>query len=129
MPTVTDFLQLAPEILLAAAGLLLLLAGAIGRGMGNQESAAVALVALGLTAGLVLRVQWGLPGRVLILNNSFVLDGFSFFLKLLVLVATALTVLISIRFLDEGTTAPRSTTRCSCSPRRACCSWPAATRC
>ena len=103
MPTVTDFLQLAPEILLAAAGMLLLLAGAIGRGMGNRESAVVSLVALALTAGLVLRVQWGLPGpRVLILNGSFVLDGFSFFAKLLVLVATALTVLISIRFLDEG---------------------------
>lgn len=102
MPNPQEYLLLAPEILLASAGLLLLLAGAIGRGMGNRESAVVAIVSLALTAGVLLRVHWVIPGRLLILNGSFVLDGFSFFWKLLVLVATALTVLISIRFIDEG---------------------------
>ena len=102
MPNPQDYLLLAPEILLASAGLLLLLAGAIGRGMGNRESALVAIVSLALTAGVLLRVHSVIPGRLLILNGSFVLDGFSFFWKLLVLVATVLTVLISIRFIDEG---------------------------
>ncbi len=102
MPNPQEYLLLAPEILLAAAGLLLLLAGAIGRGMGNRESALVAVVSLALTAGVLLRVHSVVPGRLLILNGSFVLDGFSFFWKLLVLVATALTVLISVRFIDEG---------------------------
>ena len=102
MPNPQEYLLLAPEILLASAGLLLLLAGAIGRGMGNRESALVTIVSLALTAGVLLRVHSVVPGRLLILNGSFVLDGFSFFWKLLVLVATALTVLISIRFIDEG---------------------------
>lgn len=101
-PNIQDFLRLAPEILLAVAGMLVLLVGSIGRGMRNGESASVSIVALALTAGLVLRVQWGVTGHVVILNGSFVLDGFSLFAKLLVLLATALTVLLSIRFIDEG---------------------------
>jgi NADH-quinone oxidoreductase subunit N len=102
VPNPQEYLLLAPEILLASAGLLLLLAGAIGRGMGNRESALVTIVSLALTAGVLLRVHSVIPGRLLVLNGSFVLDGFSFFWKLLVLVATALTVLISVRFIDEG---------------------------
>jgi NADH-quinone oxidoreductase subunit N len=102
VPSAAEYQLLAPEILLAAAGLLLLLGGAIGRGMGNRESALVSIVSLALTAGLVLRVQSVIPGRMLVLGGSFVLDGFSFFWKLLVLMATALVVLLSVRFLDEG---------------------------
>lgn len=98
-----QFLLLAPEILLAAAGLLLLLAGAIGRGMGTRDSALVAIVSLVLTGGVLLRVHWVLPDNpVMILGGTFVLDGFSFFWKILVLVGTALTVLLSVRFLEEG---------------------------
>ncbi|RPH56062.1 NADH-quinone oxidoreductase subunit N, partial [bacterium] len=102
MPNPQAFLLLAPEILLAAAGMLILLAGAIGRGMGTRESALVAVVSLVLTGGVLLRVESVLPGRVFILDGTFVLDGFSFFLKLLVLTGTALTVLLSVRFLEEG---------------------------
>ena len=102
MPNAQEYLLLAPEILLAAAGLLMLLAGAIGRGMGNRDSALVTVVSLALTAGVLLRVRSVVPGRLLILGGSFVLDGFSFYVKLLVLVATALTVLLSIHFLEEG---------------------------
>jgi NADH-quinone oxidoreductase subunit N len=48
-------------------------------------------------------VQSVLPDQPLqILGGSFILDGYSFFWKLLVLVATALTVLLSVRFLEEG---------------------------
>ena len=98
-----QFLLLAPEILLAAAGLLLLLAGAIGRGMGTRDSALVAIVSLVLTGGVLVRVHSVLPDHPLqILGGTFVLDGFSFFWKMLVLVGTALTVLLSVRFLEEG---------------------------
>jgi len=102
MPNVDHFLLLAPEILLAAAGLLLLLAGAIGRGVSNRESAFVAMFGLVCTGGLLFWVNYVTPERLLILGDSFVLDGFSFFWKLLALVATALTVLLSIGFLEEG---------------------------
>jgi NADH-quinone oxidoreductase subunit N len=102
VPNAQEYLLLAPEILLAAAGLLMLLAGAIGRGMGNRDSALVSIVSLALTGGVLLRVHAVVPGRLLILGGSFVLDGFSFYIKVLVLGATALTVLLSVRFLEEG---------------------------
>jgi NADH-quinone oxidoreductase subunit N len=102
LPNSQELFLLSPEILLATAGLLLLLIGTLGRGLGNRESALVTLVALGLTAGVLFRVHSSVPGRLLILQGSFVIDGFAFFWKLLVLVATALTVLLSVRFLEEG---------------------------
>jgi NADH-quinone oxidoreductase subunit N len=102
-----DFLLLAPEILLAGAGLVLLVVGSVGRGTGNRESAALALLALALCAGFVVWVQGGLePGGRLLLGGSFILDGFAFFWKMLVLLATAVTVLLSVRFIEEGKYRP-----------------------
>jgi len=99
----SGYILLSPEILLSLAGMLLLLAGAIGRGMTNRQSAFVAIVGLALTTGLLFVVHDRMPTpRYFILGGSFVLDGFSFFLKLLVLIATAIVVLLSIRFLEEG---------------------------
>jgi NADH-quinone oxidoreductase subunit N len=97
-----EFLLLAPEILLAGAGLLLLLVGTVGKGLGNRESVLVALVGLGLSGFLLVRVHTSLPGRALILGGTFVLDGFSFFWKALVLLGTALTILLSVRFVEEA---------------------------
>ncbi len=98
-----EFLLLSPEILLSAAGLLLLLVGTMGRGFRNLEAAVVSVFSLALTAGILIvvhsRLDWG--GR-LILGGTFVIDGFAFFWKILILVATILTVLISYRFIEEG---------------------------
>ena len=98
-----DFLLLGPEIVLGTAGLLLLVFGAAGRGTGVRESAAFSLLGLGLALGLVLWIQ-GDPAAAArpILGGSFVLDGFSYFWKILVLVATALTVLLSARYVEEA---------------------------
>jgi NADH-quinone oxidoreductase subunit N len=101
-----EFLLLAPEILLSLAGLLLLLVGTIGRGFENRESAFVSLAALGLTAGVLIRLHLQVPGPLRILGGMFVIDGFAFVWKLLVLLATAVTVLLSIRFLEEGRYRP-----------------------
>jgi NADH-quinone oxidoreductase subunit N len=123
-----DLLPLAPEILLAGAGLLLLLAGAIGRGLGNRESALIALASLGLAGGLLLRVRAVVPDRYPLFNATFMIDGFSFFVKLIVLIATALVILLSIRFLEEGRyRAAEYHALLLLAP--ACSSWPAATRC
>ncbi len=97
-----EFLLLAPEILLSLAGLLLLLVGTIGRGFGNRESALVSLVALGLTGWVLCRVKAQVPVAHEILGGMFVIDGYAFVWKLIVLLATAITVLLSIRFLEEG---------------------------
>ncbi|HEX9942351.1 MAG TPA: NADH-quinone oxidoreductase subunit N [Thermoanaerobaculia bacterium] len=102
MGSLQEYAKLSPEIVLGLAGMLLLLGGSIGR-MGNRASAMVSLVILTFTAVLLLLVQATLiTPRQLILGGTFVLDGFSFFWKLLVLIATALVILLSIRFLEEG---------------------------
>lgn len=98
-----EFLLLSPEILLSAAGLLLLLVGSMGRGFRNLEAAVVSIFSLALTAGILVvvhsRLEWG--GRM-ILGGTFVVDGFAFFWKMLVLAATILTILLAYRFVEEG---------------------------
>jgi NADH-quinone oxidoreductase subunit N len=98
-----EFLLLGPEIVLGTAGMLLLVFGSIGKGTGTRESAAFSLLGLGLTLGLVMWSQAGQGGEPrLILGGTFVLDRFAYFWKLLVLVATALTVLLSVRYVEEA---------------------------
>jgi len=98
-----EFLYLSPEVLLCLAGLLLLLFGSAGRGFSNGQASVISIAALVLTGGLLVavhsRLDWG--GR-LILGGTFVVDGFAFFWKMLILVATILTVLLAYRFVEEG---------------------------
>lgn len=97
-----DFLILIPEIALAVAGMLLLLSGALKSGNGYRTCAAVSLAALAGTAILVTTIQ-GVPETPrVILSGMFIVDGYSFFWKLLLLTAAALTVVVSDRFLSDG---------------------------
>jgi NADH-quinone oxidoreductase subunit N len=102
LPNPQEFLFLLPEIFLAAAALLLLLAGSIGRGLGNRDSALLSIAALALTGGILLRARAVFPDPVQVLDGTFILDGFAFYWKILVLVATILTILISIRYVEEA---------------------------
>jgi len=101
-----EFLLLAPEILLSLAGLLLLLVGTMGKGFGHRESALVSIVALVLTGWVLFRIQAQVPVARTILGGMFVIDGYAFVWKLIVLLATAVTVLLSVRFLEEGRYRP-----------------------
>jgi NADH-quinone oxidoreductase subunit N len=97
-----EFWLLLPEMFLAAAGMLLLVAGSVGRGVRNRPAATVALVALGVTALLVLWAQGEAGGTRTILAGNFILDPYALFLKLLLLVSTGFVVAISCRFLAAG---------------------------
>lgn len=99
-----EYLLLSPEILLSSAGLLLLFVGTLGRGFRNLESAIVSAVGLISAAGLVAWIQLvAREGRPpLILGGTFMLDGFAFFWKLLVILATLLTIPLAYRFIEEG---------------------------
>ena len=102
-----EFLLLGPEIVLGAAGLQLLVFGSVGRGTGVRESAVFSLLGLGLALGLVIWIQQGPgAGSPSILGGSFVLDGFAFFWKVLLLISTAVTVLLSVRFIEETGSRP-----------------------
>jgi len=97
-----EFLLLAPEIFLGVCGMILLVGGVVGRGMRNREVTAASLFGLAVTMGLVVWIQQDLGETRVILSGLFVLDGFAFYFKLLVLVATGLTVCLSTRFIEEG---------------------------
>jgi len=97
-----EFLLLIPEIFLATAGMLLLLTGALKTATGYRLCATVSVAALVGTAVLLLTVQ-GVPDAPrVILSGMFIVDGYSFFWKLLLLMAATLTVVLSDRFLSDG---------------------------
>ncbi|HXO22713.1 MAG TPA: NADH-quinone oxidoreductase subunit N [Thermoanaerobaculia bacterium] len=97
-----QFLYLAPEMFLAACALVVLMVGVLWKSFGDRELAIVAAAVPLLTAAIVVRVHSQVPVRQVILGGMFVLDGFSFFWKLLVLLATTITILLSVRFVEEG---------------------------
>ncbi len=97
-----QFWLLLPETLLAAAGMVLLLVG-VSRGTANRVAASLALVALVIVGAALMVVQGPfLGGSKVILAGTFVLDGFSLAFKMITLLATAITVLLSVRFVEEG---------------------------
>ncbi len=86
----------APEMLLAAGSMLLLMIGAY---RGERTTGAVSgfAVVLLVAAGVVLLLMP--DDKVVAFGGSFVLDGFSKFVKLLVLIGSAGAILLSLEFL------------------------------
>ena len=82
--------------------MILLISSSAKRGLSSKAGAIYGLASLALTAGFVFWANGEATGGTAILGGMFVLDGFAFFWKVLFLIATALTVLLSARFLDEG---------------------------
>ncbi len=102
---VQEFLLLAPEIFLAVGGMALLIGGSYGRdngGNGHRGCSVCAVVALVITGVLVWWLQGGREVPEVILAGMFVLDGYAFFWKILLLIAALLTVFLSERFVAEG---------------------------
>jgi NADH-quinone oxidoreductase subunit N len=97
-----EFLYLLPEIVLASAGMILLVVGSFGKGNKYRICTAAAVAAIILTALLVFSIQGPTETPQVVLAGMFVLDSFSFFWKLLFLIAALLTVFLSERFLSEG---------------------------
>jgi NADH-quinone oxidoreductase subunit N len=103
---VHDFLYLGPETLLTALALALLLWGAIAKA-GARESqsrqcAWIALLSLAVTAFSVVWLQSTLDGPKHVLASTFVLDGFSFVWKILVLGSMIIVILLSQRFVEDA---------------------------
>lgn len=97
-----EFLLILPEITLAVCGMVLLVLGSFGRGISNRAAATGSLISLVVVALLVFWVQGKAPEGQPILAGMFILDNYAVFWKIVFLLATALTVLLSIRFLEEG---------------------------
>jgi NADH-quinone oxidoreductase subunit N len=91
-----DFLPALPEMFLAAGAMVLLLLGAFQHGPHvAREIAWLGIVALAITLGLVLSV--GFDSQVT-LYSLFVTDAFGIFMKTLVLVGAAFSIVLAMRF-------------------------------
>jgi NADH-quinone oxidoreductase subunit N len=93
-----DFVPALPELLLAAGGMALLMIGVFSKrnSMGLVSSGAVALL-----LGALVWVKLGGTGHVETFSGMFVADGFTRFVKMLVLLAAALSVVMSRNYLRD----------------------------
>lgn len=97
-----DFELLSPELILAGAGLALLLIGSLRRFERHLGLAVATQVALALTAVALVFVSRRAEMPQTLLAGMFVIDRFALFWKVLVLIATSGTVVLARRFIESG---------------------------
>jgi NADH-quinone oxidoreductase subunit N len=92
-----NYLLALPEIFLAAAGLVLLMLGVFLRGEPTERIAWLSVLALIVTGVLLL---WAPPaGTQTAFQGLYVVDPFGRFLKVLVLLGSALTIIMSLDYI------------------------------
>jgi len=97
-----DWLLLSPELFLSAVASLVLCLAVLVSKAREKAIAVVSLAGILGTAALLV-VLWRDPARSTpILGAMFVVDNFSIFFKLLVLISGALTILCSVRFVGDA---------------------------
>jgi NADH-quinone oxidoreductase subunit N len=92
---VPNFLPALPEIFLASSAMALLLLGAFQGEHSAREISWLSVIVLGVAVALV--AVFGFDRQVS-LYGMFVTDGFGVFMKTLVLIGSALSIIMSIRF-------------------------------
>jgi NADH-quinone oxidoreductase subunit N len=97
-----EFVPFLPEIFLAAAGFALLLVGIPLRPHGTRVVSALAVTSLAITAVLVLLVGRPTEGAFTILGEMLVIDQMAVFVKLLVLAASAISILMAAGYLERS---------------------------
>src|SRR5579862_106605 len=103
-----DFLPALPEIFTAAAAMALLILGVFQGDKAAREIAWLAVLALAIAFALVAApLHSHGPERLVSLYGMFVTDGFGAFSKMLVLVGSALSLIIAMRYNEhEGIARP-----------------------
>jgi NADH-quinone oxidoreductase subunit N len=98
--SIHDFYNILPELVLTGGALLVLVADVLlGRTRGTAL-AAITLLVLGLTAASLVPFR---DVHTVVANGLLAIDRFALFFKIVFLVAAAITVLMSVRFLElEG---------------------------
>ena len=101
LPSLTDFYYLLPEIVLTVGALILLLADLI---VPRDKQSVLAWVALAVLAATGMALLPVADAHVQISHGLISVDRFALFFKVIFLGAAALTVLMSVSFLQvEGT--------------------------
>lgn len=98
MATYPDLIPALPEIFLAVASMALLLIGVFQGDRSLRTVSWLAVAAMIATGFLVLQ---GPDGRAVTFNGLFVADGFGAFAKLLILTASALSIILSVNYLEK----------------------------
>ncbi|CAK0758046.1 NADH-quinone oxidoreductase subunit N [Azospirillaceae bacterium] len=92
------FMPAVPEIVLACAGMALLMLGVFRGGNSTRLVAQLSVAVLIFVAILVIGHG---SGRATAFYGQFVMDGFGVFTKTLVLIGAALTILLSLGFIER----------------------------
>ncbi|MBN8967581.1 MAG: NADH-quinone oxidoreductase subunit NuoN [Rhizobiales bacterium] len=93
-----SLLPVLPEIVLAAGAMLLLLVGAYRGASAVRAITVLSTILLVVTGVLVLTLP---PGKLTTFGGSFIVDDFARFLKVLSLIGSAATLLLSRRYLAD----------------------------
>ncbi len=96
----SEFLYLGPEIFLSVAALALLLGGVLGRELSARTAGMVAVLATLIAGAMVIGGHGEHEG--VLLAGLFVADGFAFFGRLVLVLASALSAMLAISFLDDN---------------------------
>src|SRR3954463_7647505 len=88
----------APEIFLAISALVLLMLGVF---RGDASTRLISYLTVGVLLVAVVLVLTGTGTRQVTFSNLFIMDSFGAFMKVLVLLGSALSVLISISYIER----------------------------
>src|SRR5262249_12550181 len=99
----SDFYYILPELVLTAGSLLVLVVDVLmGKG-GKSNAAALGWVTMAVLAATLYALTPFTHTRVEVAHGLIAVDGFALFFKVVFLIAAAITVLMSIRYLEiEG---------------------------
>jgi NADH-quinone oxidoreductase subunit N len=94
--TAASLLPILPELVLAGGAMLLLLLGVYA---GNNSAPAINGLSIMLLIFVAALIVFGTTGRVAIFGDSFVVDGFARFMKLLTLAGSAGAIVLSLDYM------------------------------
>ena len=94
--TIATLTPVFAEIWLAVAGLTLLMIGAF---RGDKATRLVITLTVFAFAGALLLIVTPAPGTAVILNGLFIIDSFAVFMKVLILIGAALTLILGLGFI------------------------------
>src|SRR3954468_1535190 len=93
-----DLAPAAPEIFLAISALVLLMLGVF---RGDASTRLISYLTVGVLLVAVVLVLTGTGTKQITFSNLFVMDSFGAFMKVLVLLGSALSVLISVHYIER----------------------------
>ncbi|MDB5572916.1 MAG: NADH-quinone oxidoreductase subunit, partial [Tardiphaga sp.] len=91
-----SLLPILPELVLAAGAMVLLMLGAFRGPQATGLVTTLAVVLLIVTGGLIVTLP---AGKLVTFGGSFIVDDFARFLKILALIGSGVTLILSTEFL------------------------------